>query len=136
MADAVILAKKESIDRCIRRIEEDYIGFEEDFKVNFMRQDAVILNLQRACEQIIDLANHLIRINKLTVPKNSRDAFRELSAANVLPDTLAQSLERMVGFRNIADHEYQKLNLAIVASILENNLNDLRKFIEVAVAQI
>ena len=132
MADSVIVAKTESIRRCIRRIEEDYFGFEEDFKVNFMRQDAVILNLQRACEQVIDLANHLIKIKDLTIPKNSRDSFRVLSEAGIIPDDLGERLERMVGFRNIAVHEYQELDLGIVVSILTKNINDLHRFIQIA----
>jgi uncharacterized protein YutE (UPF0331/DUF86 family) len=136
MADAVILGKTESIVRCIQRIEEDYLGFEEDFKSNFMRQDAVILNLQRACEQVIDLANHLIKIQDLTVPKNSRDSFKVLTEAGILPDALGQNLERMVGFRNVAVHEYQKINLDIVTSIVQNHLSDLRKFIGIAATRI
>ncbi len=136
MADAVILGKTESIGRCIQRIEEDYFGFEEDFKSNFMRQDAVILNLQRACEQVINLANHLIKIQDLTVPKNSRDSFKVLTEAGILPDVLGQNLERMVGFRNVAVHEYQKINLDIVTSIVQNHLSDLRKFISIAATRI
>ena len=54
----IILNKKESIERCIKQIRIYYglpseIPFEEDY----LRQDAVALNLQRACEQCIDLAN-------------------------------------------------------------------------------
>lgn len=136
MADSVVLAKTESIARCIQRIQEDYFGFEEDFKTNYMRQDAVILNLQRACEQVIDLANHLIKIQGLTVPKNSRDSFKVLTDADILPETLGQNLERMVGFRNVAVHEYQKINLDIVTSIVENHLTDLQKFVAIAAARI
>lgn len=64
MADSIIINKAGSIERCLKRIREDYIGFESDFEANYMRQDAVLLNLQRACEQSIDLANHLVKILK------------------------------------------------------------------------
>jgi uncharacterized protein YutE (UPF0331/DUF86 family) len=33
----------------------------------------------------------------------------------------------MVGFRNIAAYDYQKLNLEIVCLILEGNLSDFRR---------
>jgi uncharacterized protein YutE (UPF0331/DUF86 family) len=33
----------------------------------------------------------------------------------------------MVGFRNIAVHDYQNLNLEIVRSILERNFGDFRR---------
>jgi uncharacterized protein YutE (UPF0331/DUF86 family) len=97
-----------------------------------MRQDAVILNLQRACEQVIDLANHLIRIKELTVPKSSRDSFKVLCDAGIIPEVLSQKLERMVGFRNIAVHEYQKIDLDIVTSIIANNLTEVHQFVKIA----
>jgi uncharacterized protein YutE (UPF0331/DUF86 family) len=34
----------------------------------------------------------------------------------------------MVGFHNVAVHDYQKLSLEVVKSILENHLNDFRAF--------
>ena len=35
----------------------------------------------------------------------------------------------MVGFRNIAVHDYQNLNLEIVVAIVEKNLGDFEGFI-------
>jgi len=36
----------------------------------------------------------------------------------------------MVGFRNIALHEYQKLNLDVVKAIIEEHLTDFTRFAE------
>jgi len=36
----------------------------------------------------------------------------------------------MVGFRNIAVHDYQKINLDIVKQIIEKHLKDLKDFAE------
>lgn len=37
----------------------------------------------------------------------------------------------MIGFRNIAVHNYQKLNLDILQKIIENNLEDFSEFVYV-----
>ena len=37
---------------------------------------------------------------------------------------------RMVGFRNVAIHEHQTLNLDIVQSIVEDHLTDFTQFTE------
>jgi uncharacterized protein YutE (UPF0331/DUF86 family) len=37
----------------------------------------------------------------------------------------------MVGFRNIAVHDYRKLDMEIIVSIIENHLNDFRVFCSV-----
>ena len=35
----------------------------------------------------------------------------------------------MIGFRNIAVHNYQKLNLDILQQVIENNLEDFNEFV-------
>jgi len=126
--DDVILNKIASIERCLQRIEEEYRGFEQKFSSNYTKQDSVILNLQRACEQTIDLANYLVRQEQLGVPQSARDSFQLLANANMLPAELAQRMQSMVGFRNIAIHAYQALDLTILVSILEHRLNDFTRF--------
>lgn len=126
--DDVILNKTQIIKRCLKRIKEEYIGFEKDFEKNFTKQDSIILNLQRACEASIDIGTRLIRLNKLEVPQYTREIFTVLKNNKIIPSELAQKLQSMVGFRNIAVHDYQTVNLSIVKSILEKNLQDFLTF--------
>ena len=39
-------------------------------------------------------------------------------------------MQSMVGFRNIAVHDYQNLNIDIVISVVQNNLTDFNKYID------
>ena len=75
MADDVILNKAASIERCLHRIEEEYADNVQNLVGNQTKQDAIVLNLQRACETIIDLAMYLISNRKLGIPQDSRDSF-------------------------------------------------------------
>jgi uncharacterized protein YutE (UPF0331/DUF86 family) len=43
---------------------------------------------------------------------------------------IERCLQRMVGFRTIAIHDYQQLNLDIVQSIVEYRLSDFTAFTE------
>lgn len=126
--DDVLLNKTEIIERCLKRITEEYQDHESELETNFTRQDSIILNLQRACEASIDAAMHLVRINRLGVPQQSRDAFILLHNQGYLNAALSNRMQAMVGFRNIAVHNYQKLNLAVLRSILEKHLTDFRDF--------
>jgi len=128
MADDVLLAKAAIIERCLKRIGEDYTGHEADFAKDFMRQDAVILNLQRACEAAIDGAIHLVRVKRLGLPQESREAFTLVERAGLMTPDLASRMRAMVGFRNVAVHDYGSLNLDIVRAIVEQRLDDLRAF--------
>ena len=105
----VILAKCESIERCVRQAREYYGRDRElDFAADFMLQDAIAINIQRACEQAIDLANHVIRLHKLGLPKESRESFLILGREGVIAPELAERLGRMVGFRNVLGKEKGK----------------------------
>lgn len=126
--DEVLLGKAAIIERCLRRIEEEYRGHEAELATNFTRQDSILLNLQRACEASIDAAMHLVRLNRLGIPTESREGFSLLVRAGLMASDLGEHLEAMVGFRNIAVHNYRELDLAIVRSILAHRLDDLRAF--------
>ena len=57
-----------------------------------------------------------------------RDAFELLEKAGLLEGAIAQRMTRMVGFRNIAVHDYTKLNMAVVKSIITERLGDFTAF--------
>jgi len=68
MVDDILLNKTAIIERCLKRIEEEYVGHEGELESDFTRQDSIVLNLQRACEAAIDAAMHLVRVHRLGVP--------------------------------------------------------------------
>jgi len=49
----------------------------------------------------------------------------------VLDDSLAERMARMVGFRNVAVHAYQELDLGIVESVIRDGLDDVLACCEV-----
>ncbi len=128
MVDDVVVNKCASIERCIRRVGEDYGGDPERLSSDITRQDAIVLNVQRACQAAIDLATHLVRIHRLGVPQDSREAFDLLSEAGLVRPDLAASLKRMVGFRNVAIHDYRQLSLPVLQRVIDFGLDDLASF--------
>jgi uncharacterized protein YutE (UPF0331/DUF86 family) len=125
--DDVILQKAAIIERCLRRVRDEHAG--DDARLDdITRLDAIVLNLQRACEAAIDLAMHRVRVHRLGVPQESREAFAALARAGLLDPDLATAMQRMVGFRNIAVHDYQALSLDIVKAILGGHLGELERF--------
>lgn len=124
MVDDVLLNKAAAIERCVKRVREEYGADPAGFAANFTRQDAAILNIQRACEAALDMGQHLVRREKLGVPQSSRDVFALLAQAGWIEPALADSLKRMVGFRNIAVHDYQSLQLPITVQVITHHLDD------------
>lgn len=124
MADNVLLNKAATIERCVARAREEFAGAPLSFARDFTRQDAAILNIQRACVAALDMGQHLVRRDKLGLPQSARDVFTLLAQAQWIDTTLADALKRMVGFRNIAVHDYQALQLPITVSIIEHHLDE------------
>lgn len=128
MVDDVLLNKSAIIERCVARAREEYHTDPSSFAQNLTRQDAAILNIQRACEAALDMGQHLIRRERLGVPQGSRDVFDLLAQGGWINTDMAAALKRMVGFRNIAVHDYQTLQLPITVAIITHNLDDLLAF--------
>ena len=110
------------------RVREEYLAAGAGFASDHTRQDAAVLNIQRACEAALDMGYHLIRRHKLGVPQSSRDVFELLCQAGWISPELAQSLKRMVAYRNIAVHDYQQLLLPITENIISSHLTDFLAF--------
>ena len=124
----IIINKIISIQRCIERAREEYHGNPAGFDTDFSKQDAAILNVVRACEQAIDLANHVIKTHKMGIPASSAESFELLEKKRVIDVGLSGRLRNMVHFRNTVIHDYQRVNLEIVKSVIISGLDDLVLF--------
>lgn len=124
MADDVVLNKVATIERCVARARSEYAANPAAFADDSTRQDAAVLNIQRACEAALDVGQHLIRRERLGVPQSARDVFTLLAQSGWIDKRSADALKRMVGFRNIAVHDYRALQLPIVVAVIERHLDD------------
>lgn len=128
MVDDVLINKAATIERCVARAKEEYEKSPATFATDHTRQDAAILNVQRACEAALDMGQHLIRRERLGVPQSSRDVFALLAQAGWIDTALSVRLQKMVGFRNIAVHDYQALQLPIVEAVITKHLSDFTAY--------
>lgn len=124
----IVINKIQSIQRCVERAREEYHADPAGFDTNFTRQDAAVLNVLRACEQAIDLANHVIRTRKMGIPASSAQSFELLQQRSVIDPPLAQSLIKMIHFRNTVTHQYQRMDIQIVQKVITSGLEDLIQF--------
>lgn len=122
--------KLATLERCVARAREEHELAGSGFRNDFTRQDAAVLNVTRACESAIDLANMAIRKHRLGVPGDARESFALLQRGGFISADQSERLQRMVGFRNIAVHQYQDLDLKIVESVICDGLEDLLTFAE------
>jgi uncharacterized protein YutE (UPF0331/DUF86 family) len=124
--DDILLNKASVIEKCIRRIKEEYTNCPE--LDNFTHLDALVLNIERACQATIDMAMHIVAMKHYGIPQTSSGAFELLYKNNIISKELFNSLKSMTGFRNIAIHEYKTLDNEIVRYIAEKGYTDFILF--------
>ena len=129
MIDAATI-KVTSLQRWVARARSTWQKAGAEFRSNYDLQDAAVLNVLCACELAIDLANMAIRSRQLGIPTDSRESFTILQREGYLPEPIAKSLKAMVGFRNIAVHQYHEIDFDIVEHILQHELNDVLSFVQ------
>lgn len=128
MADDVLINKSATVERCVARAREEYAHDPASFATDFTRQDAAILNVQRACEAVLDMGQHIVRREGLGVPQSARDVLELMERGHWIDAELAEALKRMVAFRNIAVHDYQNLILPILVNVITGHLDEFLTF--------
>jgi uncharacterized protein YutE (UPF0331/DUF86 family) len=74
------------------------------------------------------MATHVIASEGLGLPDTIRGGFQLLEKERIIGKQLSRRMQAMVGFRNIAIHDYQELDARILKAILIKNLKDLEEF--------
>jgi uncharacterized protein YutE (UPF0331/DUF86 family) len=128
MIDDIDINKAAIIRRCLARVREES-GGDPAALDDFTTQDSIVLNILRACEAAIDLAMHRVSIGRHGIPQSSREAFDLLEKHTVISAPCASAMKNMVGFRNIAVHSYQELQMPILHAIVSDHLTDFEAFL-------
>lgn len=124
---SVILNKYETIEKCINRINEEYEDTPSNLE-DYRRNDAIILNLQRACQAVMDIATYIVSTKALGMPHTNSEAFEILYQNNLINEEVLKNMKGMIGFRNIAVHAYREVDNEILQDVIEKHLNDLIEF--------
>ena len=122
-----LLAKVSIIKNCLVSIEK-YTELKMESLANQLIQDAVVLNLERAIQACIDTANIVISREGLKLPTSYKESFQILETNKIISQKTSALLQKMTGFRNIAVHEYQEINLEILKKIVSDHLIDFDQF--------
>lgn len=128
MDASVVAAKLESLRRCVARVEARCPATVDALAIDLDAQDIIALNLSRAVQLCVDLALHRLSTSGATAPATMGGAFDALAAVGTVTAALAGRMKSAVGFRNLAVHQYEAMDWAIVHAICTRHLGDFRDF--------
>ena len=135
--DKLVVEKKiESLRKYLLRVEQRCPDSLEVLLNDLDAQDVLVLNLSRAVQLCVDISLHILSSSEQPVPETMGQAFSELAAEGVISNELSEKMRKAVGFRNIAIHNYEEINWAIVYAIAKEKLIDFKKFSEQILSEI
>lgn len=137
MSSLKVIENKISAVRKYLRILQRYKNYSKDkIEDDIDIKGAVERYLYLAIQSTIDLAEAIIAYKDFRKPTTMTDAFYILNEERLIPQKLTKELVKMVGFRNIIAHDYEKLNYDIVFDVLKNKLKDIDVFIKTIIEKL
>lgn len=124
----VITQKLVSLQRCIERIRVTCPDNVDELMIDIDAQDILTLNLSRAVQLAVDVSSHILVSSRQAAPDTMGASFDGMRHLGILDEDLSLHLKKAVGFRNIAVHNYEAINWAVVFSIVAERLDDFVKF--------
>lgn len=128
MDPVIIREKRESLRKCVRRLEAKRAESADALRMDIDRQDIIALNLTRAVQVCVDIATHLIAASEEPLPATMRESFDVLEGLGLIDSNLCQRMQAAIGFRNVAVHSYQEIDWNIVHAITWRHLDDFKRF--------
>ncbi len=132
----VIAQKLKSLRRCRKRVEEKCPSDPATLEREPDLQDIITLNLTRAVQLRVDIGSHLIAERDVPPPGYDGPNFRYPAQVGVIDSNLGTQLKKAVGFRNIAVHNYQAIDWAIVHTLARHHFGDFTVFAKAISARI
>jgi len=123
----LILKKLAFIETCVQDLQSK--SNPQLISSDVREERFVVHTLQLAIQSALDIASHIVSDNRYGEPNTNRELFDLLERNQWLPNDLTERMRNMAGFRNIVVHGYEKLDLAIVRDIVENQLGDLLDYV-------
>jgi len=130
MTSDVILSKLDHLTRTLNRLESRQYLTLQELESNLDQQDIVMLNLERLVQISVDMSVFLCSRRLQKTPQSAGDSFQILHQAGIIEIDLLESMRKAVGFRNLAVHEYSKIDFQKVHEILQQKLPDFKRFAE------
>jgi len=106
----IIEQKLESLRRCLQRLEDKKPADPKKLLHDLDLQDILTINLTRAIQLCVDIGAHIIASKDASSPDTMGQTFDILAQVGIIEQDLATQLKKAVGFRNVAVHNYAKID--------------------------
>lgn len=126
----VIENKISSAKKYLKILKRYHSYKKEEIEENIDIRGAVERYLYLAVQATIDLAEAVIAYKCFRKPTTMSEAFDILNEENFISPRLTAELVKMVGFRNIITHDYDKIDYDILYNVLKKGRKDIESLLK------
>ena len=124
----MITQKLDTLNEHIARIRECVPEKPEDFGNDRNAEDSAVLNFCLAVQVCVDIAMHVVSHGGFERPESMAQAFASLRDTGVLETETALKLRQACHIRNIAMHDYVRLNFKTLHEACTTHLSMFDNF--------
>ncbi|MDO6354787.1 MULTISPECIES: type VII toxin-antitoxin system HepT family RNase toxin [unclassified Caloramator] len=118
------------IQENLKKLEELRNFTKEEFLNDFRNVDSAKYLLQTSIEAMLDIANHIIARNRWGKVESNRDSFEILYQNRIIDKNDIETYFLMAKFRNRIVHMYIEVDNETIYNVLQNNLKDIKRFVD------
>lgn len=126
MINGVILKKLESLEEILRELESLGQVKVDTLNNDWLTRRAVERDLQVLVEIVLDICQRLISLADETPATTGADAVKRCVKLGALSGI--DPFRKMVQFRNFIVHRYEKVDVEILAGMVNKHLDDFKIF--------
>lgn len=119
-----------SAQKYLKIIRENFLKFSRnEIENNLMVRGSIERYLYLVAQSCIDISDAFVSLRNFRKPTTLREGFEILEEENIISIELREKMIKMVGFRNVVAHDYEKIDYDKVYDILHNRLGDIEEFL-------
>jgi len=126
--NGVLISKLAIIEEYLKKLQGYFPVSLEQFSSDWGLQKIVERSLQVMIEVMIDIAERIVAQKGILPQKTAADTLKKLRELSIIQND--EAYIKMVRFRNLVVHQYDSIDMGILYSIVQNNLEDFRMFID------
>lgn len=131
MRTEIIQTKIKEIEENLKIIKENLPDSIKEFSKLGLIKDGIYKKIESSIENIIDICAIINTDLDLSIPESDESILENLNEEGIISKEMTDTLKNMKGFRNILVHRYANTDDNIAYSVINENLDDFYKFIDV-----
>ncbi|HEY86064.1 MAG TPA: DUF86 domain-containing protein [Chloroflexi bacterium] len=128
MINGVILQKLQTLDEILVELRSLGRVTVKQLNSDWRTQRAIERDLQVLVEIVIDICQRIISLSGQSPAATGADAIARCIQSGVLSEQ--DAYRQMAQFRNFIVHRYERIDVEILANMVNRHLNDFEKFRE------